>query len=913
MSNLKRDVLSVALASAIMAMAAQAQAQTASATPKTEEEKAEEQRAQEAKKLDAVEVTSSIRRGIEDAIENKQNATSIVESISAEGIGKLPDQSIADSIARLPGLTAVRNTRTGRAQEINVRGLSGDFAAATLNGREQISLAQSRGVEFDAYPSELLSSVLVYKTPEAKLVGQGLSATIDLRTARPLDFDDRVLAATARYEQNRVAGEKENGNRISFAYIDQNDAKTMGLALGYARQDSPGQGRQWTAWGYDNGAIGGGTLYDYESDNVRDGLMATLEFRPTDSYRSSFDFFYSRYDREEDKRGLEFGTTWGGASTVNRVNNSQGTGVDVTWNNVRPIVRNDFEGFEDKLVSLGWNHEIKFGENWTFTADVSGSQGERDQRILETYAVLAAGVGDTLRAVLNPEGYFDLDFGFDYSNPAILRLADPGGWGGGDNRAQAGYLKDFKIKDNIGAIRFDLERTFDEGFVSSVRFGLNYNDRDKSRGSIENTLCLTTTCLASNNVFVAIPTAYVTGPVSVFNGLPIMGLNAQAMLSGGVYTLLGKDNKDITNKNWTVGEEITSAYVQANLDTEVFGQGLTGNVGLQLQSVDQTSTGFATFSGNPRGVPITAGDSYTDVLPSLNLRMALPADQVLRFAAARQVARPRMDDMRASQDYGIRLTGNTSPGCATVPCFSGGGGNPNLRPWEANAYDLSYEKYFDGTRGYVSAAYFFKDLKSYIYNRSFAFDYSGFPIPPGTPPAGIPASRIGEYNAPVNGQGGLIKGYELAVSVPFDLLWEPLKGFGMQGSYTDTTTNVAPNGPGTSEPLPGFSKYTSNATLYYEDYGFQVRVSRRTRSAFRSTFQGFGGDLNFRNFAGEEVVDAQIGYTFQDGPLKDVALLLQAGNLTDEASRDQESNRADRPLSYFEYGKYYLFGVSYKF
>lgn len=907
MLNLKRDMLSVALASALVAMASQAQAQAQAA--KAEEE--EEAKAADAKKLDAVIVTASIRRGIEDAIENKQNATSIVESISAEGIGQLPDQSIADSIARLPGLTAVRNQRTGRAQEINVRGLSGDFATATLNGREQVSLAQARGVEFDAYPSELLSSVLVYKTPEARLVGQGLSATIDLRTVRPLDFDDRVMALTARYEQNRLNEEKESGYRTSFSYIDQNDARTMGLALGYARLNNPGQGREFEAWGYDNGAIGGGKIYDYESENERDGLMATLEFRPSDDYRTSFDFFYSRYDRQEDKRGLEFGTTWGGASVASRTNNSQGTGIDVTWTNVRPIIRNDVEAFDDRLMSIGWNHEIKFGDYWTFTADINGSQGKRDQRILETYAVLPNGVGDTLRAIYNPEGYFDLDFGLDYSNPSLLRLADPGGWGG--DRAQAGYLKDFEIKDSLVAARFDLERRFDEGAISSLRFGLNYNDRDKSRGSLENTLCLTSGCEASNNVQLPIPANFVIGSTTVFGGTNIVAFDTLNLLNSGVYRLLVKDDKDITNKNWTVSEEVTSAYVQANLDTEFLGNSLLGNVGVQVQHVSQEGTGFATYAGAPLGVPIRDGDRYTDVLPSLNLRWGLPADQVLRFAAARQVARPRMDDMRASRDFGIRTSGNTSPGCAALPCFSGGGGNPKLRPWEANAYDLSYEKYFDGTRGYVSVAYFFKDLKTYIYGQTIAFDYSGLPIPPGTPPSAIPASRIGEYSAPVNGEGGLLKGWELSVSLPFDLLWEPLKGFGFQGSYTDTTTSVEPDGPGSTQPLPGFSKYTSNASLYYEDHGFQVRVSRRTRSAFRSTFQGFGGDLNFRNFAGEEVVDAQLGYTFQSGPLKDLAILLQAGNLTDEASRELDSGREDRPLKFYEYGKYYLLGVNYRF
>ncbi|MBK6332308.1 MAG: TonB-dependent receptor plug domain-containing protein [Thermomonas sp.] len=171
MVQLKRNLLSVALASATMMLMAQAHAQSAQPANQTEEEAAAaRKKADDAKTLDKVEVVG-MRGAIERAIDTKQEATSIVEAISAEDIGKLPDQSIADSIARLPGLTAQRER--GRAAQINIRGFAGDFSATTLNGREQATTSDSRGVEFDQYPSELLSSVVVYKTPDAKLVGQG--------------------------------------------------------------------------------------------------------------------------------------------------------------------------------------------------------------------------------------------------------------------------------------------------------------------------------------------------------------------------------------------------------------------------------------------------------------------------------------------------------------------------------------------------------------------------------------------------------------------------------------------------------------------------------------------------------------------------------------------------------------------
>jgi outer membrane receptor protein involved in Fe transport len=133
-----------------------------------------------------------IRKGIEDAISVKKNATSIVEAVSAEDIGKLPDVSIAESIARMPGLAAQRVA--GRAQAISVRGLSPDFATTLLNGREMVSTGDNRSAEFDQYPSELLSGVTIYKTPDAGLVGQGLSGTLDMQTVRPLNFKERTVS-----------------------------------------------------------------------------------------------------------------------------------------------------------------------------------------------------------------------------------------------------------------------------------------------------------------------------------------------------------------------------------------------------------------------------------------------------------------------------------------------------------------------------------------------------------------------------------------------------------------------------------------------------------------------------------------------------------------------------------------------
>ncbi len=912
MAQLKPNLLSVALASATLMLAHGAQAQTTTPPQATEQAATQDEEEdlsrvtsdEEATTLDRVVVSSGIRRGIEDAIETKQNSTSIVEAISAEDIGKLPDTSIADSIARLPGLTAQRFG--GRPQEINIRGFAGDFSTTLLNGREQVSLGNNRGVEFDQYPSELVNQVVVYKTPDASLVGQGLSGTVDLQTVRPLSFTERVVAVNARGDMNDRDGDKRYGNRFSLSYIDQFADNTVGLALGYARLNNPQQGHQFEAWGYDGntGILGGGKLYDIQDDNVRDGLMGVLEFKPNDSFHSTLDIFYSKFDKEQDKRGMEFG-----------FNNSTGTAQQFSFSNFRPVIRNDYNAQKDDLFAIGWRNELELNEYWTLRTDVSNSSARRDERILETYAGLPdAAPGTTGTATFNPEGYFDIDLGLDFGNPDILVLTDAGGWG------QDGYIKDFEVKDELTSLRFDLNRSFDAGFVSSVDFGVNLTDRTKSRASNENFLCLQA---CNDQTEIPVPADLRRGSGFGFAGVPgILGYDSLAAFNS-LYNLRSNNNTDIATKNWEVNEQVTTAYVQINIDTDLGSVPVRGNIGFQAVDVDQDSTGFETFPGNVIGNPVTGGAAYTDYLPSLNLSFGLPADQRVRVAAARQAARPRMDQMRANSNIEISrgLSNNPITGAPnTIDPVTGqptafwnrNGGNPELDPWLADAYDISYEKYFGGNRGYVSAAYFYKDLNTYIYDQVTLFDITQTSVNPANFPNNPPPGNIGTFNQPVNGEGGELSGLEFAVSLPLDLLWQPLEGFGFVGSYSETDSEISPNGPGTTEPLPGLSRYVSNMTLYYERYGFSVRGSRRHRSDFLGEVQGFGGDRSKIQFEGESVYDLQMGYTFQGGPLQDLSLLVQANNINNEPFRSTFGTET-QPRQYFDYGRTFLVGVSYRF
>jgi len=853
--------------------------------------------------LDAVNVTG-IRSAIEASILTKQTEDTIVEAISAEDIGKLPDTSIADSLARLPGLAAQRFG--GRPQEINIRGFAGDFSTALLNGREQVSFGHNRGVEFDQYPSELMSQVVVHKTTNAQLVGQGLSGTVNMKTVRPLEYGRRAVAFNARGDMNRLADQKQYGNRISAAYIDQFYDNTLGVAVGFAHMDSPSQIREYASWGYNNGIIGGSRVYKSQMDNERNGVMATLQFRPNDRFDASLDIFWSKFERAETKWGMEYGLAFGNGSVLEEAQYQNETTTQSRWSNVSPIIaRNDYNPTDDHLLSMGWNSRLAIGEEWTATADISHSRARREEMALEGYAGLSGGGRDTVEVIYNPKGWYDTRFGRDYGDASELGFFDPGDpfrWGG--QRAQAAYQKNFLVKDKLSSARLDFGRMFDSGVVSGVKFGANYTDRTKNRGSDEYTLCTTAVCLGADNIEIPVPLQYVLGTDFGFAGIDrVVRLDMPRMLGDGVYYRLGKDDPGISNKNWQVDETISTLYGQMNLDGDFGIVTLKGNIGLQTVRSKQDSEGIATFDGSALGDPNRQAASYTHYLPSMNLSLGLPFEQFIRIGASRQMARPRMDQMAANSVFSFDFTRQR---------WIGSGGNPAIKPWLADALDVSWEKYFAGGKGYVSLAWFYKDLSTYIYDQTVDFDFSQLPLDPAVLASYSP-STMGEYRQPVNGEGGLLKGHEIAISMPLELVWSRLQGFGIVGSYSDTSSSIQPNGPGRTEPLPGLSRYVSSLTGYYERGGFSIRLSSRHRSQFLGEVQGGSGDRTRMMFASEIVTDLQLGYVFQRGPLQNLSLLLQVNNLENEPFRSNRDGIDERVNRYYDYGRTYLFGVNYRF
>lgn len=884
--------------------------------------------AQASQSAQTVTVTG-IRRGIESAISVKKNSDAIVEAVSAEDIGKLPDNSIAESIGRLPGLAAQRVA--GRAQVISVRGLSPDFATTLLNGRELVSTGDNRSVEFDQYPSELLSSVLVYKTPDAGLVGQGLSGTVDMQTVRPLSFGNRVIAVGGRYSRNSLGeggGYSGNGERFSISYIDQFANRTVGVALGYAHLKTPVQEEQvglYEPWevkaadvapGLPPGTFstGGIKALRRTGETTRDGVMATVEWRPSKDYTMTFDAFHSKAEQVDTANQFEMNLNYNGSfpcqpactwsnTTIN--NNSTLTGGTIA--NVYPLVRGMYNKREDEITALGLNNRFNLG-GARIDADVHWSKAERDETNLENNTQLTPSPQfENSTLSFNSGGFSTMTVSRDYSDLSRLLLRG--------TIYGSGYGKTPRVEDELKGLKVVATLPSPVEMVADFQVGVAYTDRSKEKTQPEGNITLPQDV---NEAAIGSDLSY--GTVNLgFAGLGnIAAWNVPAAVARYMVFNPAIDQPYLVAKSWKVDEEITTAFVKANIDQEFAGIPVRGNFGVQVQHTKQSSEGIR-FSNNAT-FPVTDGKSYTDFLPSLNLAFDLGSEQTVRLGLARQVARPRVDQLRASLDFGIdNATGR--PGAS--------GGNAQLDPWVANAFDISYEKYF-GTRAYVAAAFFYKDLRSYIYTQSNQnYDFGRFVggyTPPNTCTVGTqtnqpcpPAQQFGTYTAPFNGQGGKLRGLELAASLPLRMLTPALDGFGLIASASFNSSSIKVRDPESSSSvgggdidLPGLSKRTYNLTAYYERAGFEARVSMRKRSDFIGEIGNFSGSRTLRYVVGEEIVDAQLGYNFDNGPLKGLSLMFQVNNLTDEAYQTYAGTK-DRPLEHIKWGRQYLVGANYKF
>ncbi|MFP5392594.1 MAG: TonB-dependent receptor [Gammaproteobacteria bacterium] len=887
---------------------------------------------------------SGIRRGIEAAISIKKNSSSIVEAISAEDIGKLPDSSVAESISRLPGIAAQRSRASGKSGAISVRGLDPIFNGNLLNGREQASTGNSRAPEFDLFPAELIGSAMIYKTPDASVIGQGLAATIDLHTVQPLDFGKRVLAASARRDRTGVRTPSQgSGHRYTFSYIDQFLNRTVGVAIGLTTYKDIGGGQQKFDSGGTNttdftGADGikqsvivpSGFKADTERrTDSRDGLSASLQYRPNRDFKSTLDVFYSKGESSLKKTGLEgsISGSWGGYDPSGRLlaaSVANGVATSGTFSGFKGDVRNHMETAEDKLTTIGWNNVWKVAD-WSLTADLAHSKGQKHSSRYETTAGQPGNTAEADVGSISWSGFDGKNLStmtitpqFNFADRAKTVLTDVDGWGGGPNSPQAGYVALPVIDDKVDSLRLSGRKEVEWGPMSAMQFGLNMTKRDKARTGTEGRLIVKGT---NGYATAAVPGTETDSAGTT--GIQVVSWNPTGSL-GSVYDMARWVDAGVLAKDWSVSEDVSTVYAMADLNGAAGGLDYKGNVGVQVVHTKQSTTGNVVDPGQCTGITeatchatlVRDGHSYTDVLPSMNLSFDLGHEQVLRVGAAKVLARANLEDMRASNGFGVS---NASGG---ISVMTGTGGNPKLEPFRAKSLDLSYEKYF-GNKGYFSGALFYKKLDTYILKTPRAFDFKDLvtantPLPSSGPYKG---STQGFLNTPVNGEGGNLKGFELAVNVPFSLLTSYLDGFGMSANHSHTsssvqmptagfaTTNVATE----TIELPGLSKKVSNLRLYYEKAGFQVAWAARRRSSFLGSIPDFQDNGQLTYIKGDTLVDIQMSYEVQQGWLKGLTAFIQANNWNNTPYTEFNGKDSANVTYTTRYGRTYQAGLSYKF
>jgi iron complex outermembrane recepter protein len=893
--------------------------------------------------LDEITVTG-VRAAIQNAIAAKMKSDEIVEVVSAEDIGKLPDTSIAESISRLPGLTSQRSD--GRASDISVRGTDPQFATGLLNGRQQVSTGDNRNIEYDQYPSELVSRVVVYKTTQASLIGQGLSGTIALETTRPLEFGRTAFAANIRGEKNSDANlgsdSKNDGYRFSLSYIDQFFDKTLGVTLGYARLDTPIVGKElgtYDPWqpasnfglvGIPPATMSTNGIKSLASSglNQRDGSLATLEWRPVDKFTSTLDGYYTNANYNNDRRSVEvnLGNFNGLSSNIANYSNetfSNGSLIGATVGNVVPLARNFSYLTRDQIFSVGWNNVWK-DDSWSVTTDFAFSRASRDEKDYETQGQYIGGATDTATYFLPPDAQptFRLQNGYD--NPANI-LVGPTIYGGG-------YSRFPHVTDKLQS--YKIEGSHDLGWwFSNAVVGVNYDNRTKEKVQPE-------TGLNTVNGFINIdPSLLLPSSNLGFSGTPNgLAWNVPGVLSRYFQPIVPTtDAGFLVGKTWEVFEKVTTAYIKGDLNHE-FSPSLTlrGNIGLQLVHTNQSSSSDRfnpAFTGTPQGdlIPFTLGKSYNDVLPAMNLIFVLPAQMDVRFSMSKEIARARMDQLAASDEFGVDTTKTPAQPNATR-------GNPLLDPWRAKAVDLAFDKYFEN-KAYVSAALFYKKLDTYIYDQTIQNFNLGdivgtLPVgAPTNPPAGFTGTcplnvangpgvqtfcvgNTGPVTIPLNGAGGRLDGIELSASLPGELFTRYLTGFGIQASYSYSDSSIAIPGTvsGIAEshiPLPGLSKNVWQVTGYFERAGFSARIATRYRGNYIGEITDFSGSRALEFVRHEQINDAQVGYEFQSGPAQGLSILLQVNNFTNTPFIDY-SGSPQNVRDYETFGRDFFFGFNYK-
>ena len=864
---------------------------------------------------------TGIRESLTKAIDIKRESVPIVDSIVAEDIGKFPDNNVVEALQRLSGVQ-VTNRGAGEIATVSIRGLND--INTTLNG-QNIFTSSGQAVALQDIPATLLSRVDVFKTRSADMVENGIAGAIDVRTHRPFDFKGAKFGLAARgiYQEqadkigpnlsalasnwwNTSAGKVGALINVSFAethYRDQN--VTAGAMMPFTTNDphanmvpyqlirsvytqgGPEAGAvdpqywgvaNWTP-GLENGlstapgatmTVGGQTKpyilsrdaifqNDFTGTRKRPAVNLALQWAPNETSEYTFEAFYSGY-RNTSFNNLFFSFVdwWGGPHGA--INLYPGTNIVRSRESIPNVY-----GFTSGDATIGKTDSFVYtlsgkwdiGENLKLR---SAATYQTSKFSSSFFAMRAERVAPDIWVDFNSGGGLPA-FGFrDNAATAVdeTDLTDPSLW-------TLAQLYDNANKNDGSAKTWTLDGDYaiKSSFFTGLKFGLRYDDRDAAEAQRTSTdVKGVWQSFANFPEIQHVNDGFFDGNSDVPTTWVVPDGLAISRDADRWRTLVGYPTGEALalTENFNVNERNMAAYLRADFKTFIGNNRLDGQIGARYVDV-KTDMQFGDGSASVK---------KGKLLPSGSLRFAITPDLYLRASYAETLRRPNFADLNPNIIY-VKDVTNIGYGTAT-------GGNPNLRPTESQNFDLALEWYFDkGNALYVSA--FKRKIDGFVVG--FRKRVSAI-VPPDTAPYDYILSQ------PDNASNGELQGVEVGVVYFPDYLPEPLKGLGVQASYTildssqdvpsafDSEGNVTQT---IERDLFGVSDSSYSVMLAYERKRFSARLSYVWRSSFLNNYEAalFANPLGIYRKP-EQSMDFQLSYRVTDR----LTLTLDATNLTEE-------------------------------
>ena len=854
--------------------------------------------------LEEITVTASYRDSLSKALDQKRDAIGSKDAILAEDIADFPDLNLAESLQRIPGVAITRDAGEGR--NISVRGLGPQFTRVRINGLEAISTTggadssgganRARTFDFNTFASELFSNLTVHKTSSADLDEGSLGATVDLNTGKPLDMDQSfTLAANGQMGYNSQA--KDADPRASILVAGKNDADTFGWMASYSfsKRNILEQGFSTVRWSNSEDFVTCSACADdaeladlnegffpriprygnFTHEQERQGFTGTLQFRPTDSTEILVDYLTSRFDatRQEEfvSVGIKEKFNYPVVDVTDYTMDANDTLTSMSMSNYGVRIENRYDELETKFdqFSVRASHDI------TDSLRVNGTVGASKSDFsnpMQTTAIIDV---------------YGIDGTFTYTADGSLSF-------GGIDTADASQFdlvqvrhRPNSVENTFETIAFDVE--YDINDVWSAKAGVSTKgfefDVKEYRGEPK---------------YTDVNAGNFGGSVASLNGTSWWSPNVKEIYGwaqSDINSIIGSNPYETRPQdNRSVAEDSTGVFAQVGFNTELGSMGFRGNFGVRHVKTEVESNGFtkrATEDGSEI-IPVTAGNEYTDTLPSVNLALDVHEDMVVRLSVADVMARPSLGDL---SPYGSIDTYNGEVSF----------GNPKLDPFRARAYDVSYEWYFSED-AVVALAYFYKDVSSFITSASedgvswaaTGLDATALEGAGGT----FDVNSSWNVNKKINGEGGELSGFEVQYQQPI------MDNFGVILNYTyvDSEMNYGSEDDPLYAPLTGMSKNTYNATAYYEDDKLSARVSLSERSDYmtRSPASTRNGQ-DYEGTLGTTNVDMVLSYNLNDN----MTLSLEGINLTNQANVQVVDY--DRIVVDHTTGRQFYVGAQYKF